>query len=53
MNTSSGRLPGKLQAADRKEEQHVAISQQRSQSENSGPFFKQAVFCSAFSEDFF
>lgn len=46
VDTSSGRLPGKLQAADKKEEQHLAFSE-RGRSENSVPF-RCKQFCSAF-----
>ncbi len=52
VDASSGRLPGKLQAADKKEEQHLAFSERGRRARTQCPFgCKQ--FCSAFHKIFF
>ena len=54
VDASSGRLPGKLQAADEKEEQHLAFSERGRRARTQCPFFFDASnFCSAFHKIFF
>lgn len=52
VNASSGRLPGKLQAADEKEEQHLAFSERGRRVRTQCPFWCKQ-FCSAFHKIFF
>lgn len=52
VDASSGRLPGKLQAADKKEEQHLAFSERGRRVRTQCPFWCKQ-FCSAFHKIFF
>lgn len=54
VDASSGRLPGKLQAADEKEEQHLAFSERGRRARTQCPFFlMQAIFVQPFIRFFF